>query len=92
MFQRTPQWIMPIDNAPYGEAQRRAFRDDPALMRQARDGLAQAFADHFAKLSADGTIGMPFEQAPWGDHFGQFDDKFGVSWMFDVGSGEASGS
>lgn len=50
------------------------------------------FADYFAKLSEGGTIGMPFEQAPWGDHFGQFDDKFGVSWMFDVGDGEASGS
>jgi cation diffusion facilitator CzcD-associated flavoprotein CzcO len=48
LFQRTPQWIMPIDNTPYDEAQRRAFRDDPALMRQARDGLGQAFADHFA--------------------------------------------
>src|SRR3546814_16908436 len=38
LFQRTPQWIMPIDNTPYAEAQRRAFRDDPALMRPARDG------------------------------------------------------
>src|SRR3546814_12822146 len=45
LFQRTPQWIMPIDNTRYDEAQRRAFRDDPALMRQARDGLGQAFAD-----------------------------------------------
>jgi cation diffusion facilitator CzcD-associated flavoprotein CzcO len=53
LFQRTPQWIMPIDNTPYDEAQRRAFRDDPALMRQARDGLGQAFADHFANAVID---------------------------------------
>lgn len=53
LFQRTPQWIIPVDNAPYDEAQRRAFRDDPALMRQARDGLGQAFADHFANAVID---------------------------------------
>lgn len=29
---------------------------------------------------------LPFEQAPWGDHFGQLTDRYGVSWMFDVGS------
>ena len=50
------------------------------------------FADYFAKLSEGGTPGMPFEKAPWGDYFGQFDDKFGISWMFDVGSGEAAGA
>src|SRR3546814_19930442 len=44
---------MPIDNTRYDEAQRRAFRDDPALMRQARDGLGQAFADHFANAVID---------------------------------------
>ncbi|WP_277211269.1 VOC family protein [Isoptericola croceus] len=29
---------------------------------------------------------LPFEQAPWGDHYGQLTDRFGISWMFDVGS------
>jgi len=53
LFQRTPQWIMPVDNAPYDEAQRQAFRNDPALMRQAREGLGQAFADHFANAVID---------------------------------------
>lgn len=53
LFQRTPQWIMPVDNTPYDEAQRQAFRDDPALMRQAREGLGRAFADHFANAVID---------------------------------------
>jgi PhnB protein len=42
------------------------------------------FADYYARLSEGGTAEMPFAQAPWGDHFGQFVDRFGVSWMFDV--------
>ena len=31
-FQRSPQWIMPVLNEPYDEAQREAFRRDPALI------------------------------------------------------------
>ena len=31
-FQRSPQWIMPVLNEPYDEAQRDAFRRDPALI------------------------------------------------------------
>ncbi|MGY6500494.1 MAG: flavin-containing monooxygenase [Acidimicrobiales bacterium] len=65
LFQRTPQWIMPVDNALYDEAQRRAFRDDPSLMRQARDGLGQAFADHFANavIAADSPAMAIIEEA-----------------------------
>lgn len=43
----------------------------------------------FDALSEGGTPGMPLEKAPWGDYFGQFTDKFGVSWMFDIGDGDA---
>jgi PhnB protein len=39
---------------------------------------------YFEKLSAGGTITMPLEQAPWGDHFGMLDDKFGVTWMVNI--------
>lgn len=65
LFQRTPQWIIPVDNTPYDEVQRRAFRDDPALMRQARDGLGQAFADHFANavINADSPAMALIEEA-----------------------------
>ncbi len=53
LFQRTPQWIMPVDNTPYDEDQRRAFREDPGLLAQAREGLSRAFADHFANAVVD---------------------------------------
>ncbi|WP_402374093.1 VOC family protein [Isoptericola rhizosphaerae] len=28
---------------------------------------------------------VPFEPAPWGDHYGQLTDRYGIAWMFDVG-------
>ncbi|ACZ32009.1 3-demethylubiquinone-9 3-methyltransferase [Xylanimonas cellulosilytica DSM 15894] len=39
----------------------------------------------YEKLLDGATETLPFELAPWGDHYGQLTDKFGVSWMFDVG-------
>jgi PhnB protein len=39
---------------------------------------------YFEKLSAGGTITMPLENAPWGDAFGAFTDKFGVSWVVNI--------
>ena len=33
-------------------------------------------------VEAGGTIGMPFEQAPWGGWYGQVFDRFGVMWAF----------
>jgi PhnB protein len=36
---------------------------------------------YWERLSANGTVLMPFEQAPWGDTFGMCVDQFGTSWM-----------
>ena len=44
---------------------------------------------YYEKLSADGTIGMPLEKAPWGDMFGMFTDKFGVSWLVNISGQKA---
>lgn len=41
-------------------------------------------------LAANGTITMPLEVAPWGDAFGQLDDKFGVSWMVNITASSAT--
>jgi len=41
-FQRTRQWIMPTANPPYSEEQKRAFRDNPALIHAARNDPAAA--------------------------------------------------
>ena len=35
-------------------------------------------------LSAEGTVAMPLERAPWGDMFGMCADKFGVSWLVNI--------
>lgn len=35
----------------------------------------------FIKLSKDGKVVMPMQQTFWGSYFGQFTDKFGISWM-----------
>ncbi|MBE7176122.1 MAG: VOC family protein [Mucilaginibacter polytrichastri] len=32
-------------------------------------------------LAEGGTIVVPYEKAPWGDHFGMLTDRFGMSWM-----------
>lgn len=34
-----------------------------------------------------GKVTMPFEQAPWGDHFGVVEDKFGLAWNIATGDG-----
>jgi PhnB protein len=39
---------------------------------------------YWEKLSEGGTVGMPLEQAPWGDSFGMCTDKFGVTWLVNI--------
>jgi PhnB protein len=44
---------------------------------------------YWEALSAGGTVTMPLEKAPWGDTFGMFTDKFGVSWLVNItGAGQ----
>lgn len=33
-------------------------------------------------LAGGGSVGMPFEKAPWGDWYGQVFDRYGVMWSF----------
>ncbi len=42
----------------------------------------------FEALGEGGTVDLPFEQAPWGDYFGQVTDRFGIHWMFNAAGGE----
>jgi PhnB protein len=39
---------------------------------------------YFEKLSAGGTVGEPLKKQMWGDEYGQFEDRFGVQWMFNL--------
>ena len=34
----------------------------------------------FDAMSADGRVTVPFKKQFWGDHYGNFTDKFGVQW------------
>ncbi|WP_043667842.1 VOC family protein [Clavibacter michiganensis] len=35
-------------------------------------------------LTADGTIVLPLEVAPWGDRFGMCTDRYGIDWMVSI--------
>lgn len=39
---------------------------------------------YWDKLSADGTVTMPLDKAPWGDTFGMLRDKFDIAWMVNI--------
>ena len=39
---------------------------------------------YWEKLSADGTVTVPFEKQMWGDVFGMCTDRFGIAWMVDI--------
>jgi PhnB protein len=39
----------------------------------------------YEQLSDGAKDVMPLDLAPWGDHYGQLTDRYGITWMFDVG-------
>lgn len=41
---------------------------------------------YFDKLAEGGTVEQPLTPAPWGDTFGMLTDKFGVSWLVNIGA------
>jgi PhnB protein len=43
----------------------------------------------YEKLLDGATDVMAFEVAPWGDRYGSLTDRFGISWMFNVGTPES---
>lgn len=48
------------------------------------DSVAQAEALIGELTARDAEIAMPFALAPWGDHYGQVRDPFGVLWALVV--------
>jgi len=40
---------------------------------------------YWQKLSDGGTVAVPLEKQMWGDEFGMCVDRFGVSWMVNIG-------
>ena len=47
--------------------------DDETVLRGWWDGLADG-----------GQVHVPLEKAPWGDCFGQLQDRYGVTWMVNI--------
>jgi PhnB protein len=46
---------------------------------------ADELRGYWAKLSDGGNVSMPLEKQMWGDEFGMCVDKFGISWMVNIG-------
>ena len=53
-FQRTPQWIMPVINGVFSEAEKAAFRADPALLKKIQnDPELDANIERFSEAITD---------------------------------------
>ena len=46
---------------------------------------ADELRGYWDKLSEGGTVTVPLEKQMWGDEFGACIDRFGVSWMVNIG-------
>ncbi|MBC7983465.1 MAG: NAD(P)/FAD-dependent oxidoreductase, partial [Candidatus Obscuribacterales bacterium] len=53
LFQRTAQWIMPLENLPYSAAEQAQFRAAPESMRSLRANLARRFTETFSNALID---------------------------------------
>ena len=40
---------------------------------------------YWEKLSDGGTVTVALEKQMWGDEFGMCDDRFGITWMVNIG-------
>ena len=65
-------------------ARRMAVRALPVIEMSGTDEAA--LSGYWNKLKEGGTIQQPLEKAPWGDSFGMCVDRFGVTWMVNIGS------
>ena len=53
LFQRTPQWILPVDNPATDDGDRVRYRADPALLTKVRAELNTGFVQSFANAVVD---------------------------------------
>lgn len=49
LFQRTAQWILPLPNPPYSDAEKQMFREQPELLQRNYEHWAQRFNETFAR-------------------------------------------
>jgi cation diffusion facilitator CzcD-associated flavoprotein CzcO len=55
LFQRTAQWVVPVQQVVYDEAQRAEFRRNPAALKRIHDELDASFHTGFANQVLDGN-------------------------------------
>ena len=55
LFQRTAQWVVPVEQVEYTEEQREQFRNDPSALNAMHDELDKAFHAGFATQVLDGN-------------------------------------
>ncbi len=53
LFQRTAQWVMPIENPAYSQEEKAEFRRHPEAMGAIRAEISRAFIDGFANVLVD---------------------------------------
>lgn len=53
LFQRTPQWIVPLPNPPIPQEDRDRYAGDPSAMQALRDEFAATFAENFSNVVVD---------------------------------------
>ena len=46
---------------------------------------AEELRGYWEKLSDGGTVSVPLAKQMWGDEFGACVDRFGISWMVNIG-------
>lgn len=51
-------------------------------------GDDDALRRYWEALAEGATVTMPLEKQMWGDEFGALTDRFGISWMVNIGTGE----
>lgn len=76
------------DQMPGGEY---PLRDTAYSLLYALDDVDRARELMDTLVAAGGSVNMPFELAPWGSHYGQVFDRFGVMWAFDVAAEQDAG-
>jgi PhnB protein len=61
-----------------------SFGDNVSVSLSGGPEDADQLRGWFAGLSEGGQVRQPLEAAPWGDEFGMFVDRFGISWLVNI--------
>ena len=65
------------------------FGDNVSVSVSGPQEDAEHLRGWFTALAEGGEVRQPLEAAPWGDEFGMFVDRYGISWLFNI-AGAAS--